>query len=197
MCIPIRQYLPPLVSHVAWDLFKPEECDKIKKIGENLEFQKGKMGHAESVREDLTYRDTDVTFIQPDQKNAWLFQRIEECLGYLNFVHFQKQLEIFDAFQYAKYKEGGHYKYHMDTIAAPKNGLYRKLSVVVMLSDPEEYEGGAFAIIVGGNIEEPLRIKLKKGQMLVFESHLIHMVEPVTKGTRRTLVTWALGEKPQ
>lgn len=197
MCIPIRQYMPPLISHLAWDLFKPEECDKIKKIGELREFTKAKMGSPGKTHEDSAYRDTDVSWIQPDEKNIWMFHRIDELVAYLNFTHFQKQLVCFDQFQYSKYKEGGHYKYHSDVIPNPQNGLFRKLSIVVMLSDEDEYEGGVFNFIPHGNVDDPVRVKLKKGQILIFDSTMIHKVEPVTKGKRITLVTWALGEKPQ
>lgn len=193
----IDVYTPPLVDFVAWKAFEPEECDQIKKLGELFEFHKAKIGNGGEGdgKEDIDYRDTDITWIEPNDKTHWIFDRMNEIVAYLNFTHFQMDLECFDGFQYSKYKEGGHYKRHTDVTHTPMNGLYRKLSMTVMLTDPEEYEGGEFVLDIHGNPDEAFKVKPKKGEMILFYSHLPHMVMPVTKGKRISLVTWALGEK--
>lgn len=85
---------------------------------------------------------------------------------------------------------GGHYDWHLD-----RGGLGiapRKLSAVIQLSDPNEYEGGDLQLYVGS---EPTNIKKQKGLVVVFPSFVLHRVTPVTGGTRRSLVAWLSGPK--
>lgn len=191
MTTPIGVFVPPLSHYIGWKAFEPEECDRIKKIGELMEFHKGKVNKAGGPVDDPSVRQTDVTWIEPGEKTMWIFDRMDQVVSYLNFMHFQMDLVQFDGFQYSKYKVGGHYKRHADTHS--RDGLYRKLSMSIMLSDPEEYEGGELVLDLGG--PDPLKFKPKKGEMIIFYSHILHSVEPVTSGNRVALVTWAMGEK--
>jgi len=36
---------------------------------------------------------------------------------------------------------------------------------------------------------------MKKGDIIVFPSFMVHRVKPVTKGTRKSIVIWVLGPK--
>jgi predicted 2-oxoglutarate/Fe(II)-dependent dioxygenase YbiX len=64
-----------------------------------------------------------------------------------------------------------------------------------MLSDPDEYEGGDLEIVTNGRPAEPEIVKLKKGEIVWFCPTFPHKVNPVTKGTRRTLVFWVEGKR--
>ena len=83
----------------------------------------------------------------------------------------------------------------------PNKGLIRKLSLTIQLSDPEDYEGGMFEQrILRKNDEGDLNAitnsleSIKpRGSLLVFPGFVYHRVMPVTKGTRRSLVAWAVG----
>ena len=87
--------------------------------------------------------------------------------------------------------ENGHYNWHHDIDWQNNNGYDRKLSVTVQLSEPSEYEGGNF---VFDEVDSPdSNILKQKGTVLVFPSYLRHRVEPVTKGVRRSLVSWFEG----
>lgn len=67
----------------------------------------------------------------------------------------------------------------------------RKLSMVIQLSDPSEYEGGELLLHLGNN---PTRIERKKGLAVFFPSYILHEVTPVTKGERYSLVAWVHGK---
>jgi len=62
----------------------------------------------------------------------------------------------------------------------------RKLSMTIQLSNSNDYEGGQFAIM--GE-----QIPLEKNDAVIFPSFLLHEVLPITKGTRKVLIAWALG----
>lgn len=78
------------------------------------------------------------------------------------------------------YEPGADYALHMD--ASP--GQMRKLTAVVMLSHPHDYQGGSLQVRI-----EPRNylISKKRGTIVVFPSWLPHFVEPVTEGTRQTI----------
>ncbi|MDB2389733.1 2OG-Fe(II) oxygenase [Alphaproteobacteria bacterium] len=95
--------------------------------------------------------------------------------------------------QFTEYhaKQAGHYDWHHDVNWNGSTGSDRKLSVTVQLSDPSEYEGGAFEFDdVKTNADFA-----SKGTILIFPSYLRHRVCPVTKGTRRSLVAWFGGPR--
>ena len=52
-----------------------------------------------------------------------------------------------------------------------------------------DYEGGEFEFFNNKN-----KIKEKAGTILVFPSYMVHKVNPITKGTRYSLVAWFVGE---
>ena len=64
----------------------------------------------------------------------------------------------------------------------------RKLTIVTMLTPPEAYEGGNLLFLDKG---EPMRPA--QGSTVIFPPYMAHKVEPVTRGSRYTLVAWAHG----
>lgn len=88
----------------------------------------------------------------------------------------------------------GKYDWHHDTFWGNPTTYDRKISIVIQLSDPKDYEGGDFQLDSQYEQPNPESIK-KKGSVIVFPSFIPHRVTPVTKGTRRSLVTWIQGPK--
>lgn len=88
--------------------------------------------------------------------------------------------------QMGKYHSGGFYTWHTDDSALAENP--RKLSFVLLLNNPTEYEGGVFQF--EKLKEQPV---LEQGSILVFPSFLRHRVTPVTAGIRYSAVTWMRG----
>ena len=89
---------------------------------------------------------------------------------------------------YLKYDVEGHYHAHVDTFMDPTEKDCRKLTVLLFLND--DFEGGKLFIQNG---HEKIYPPQTPGSCLVFPSFLVHGVEPVTKGIRRSIVTWMVG----
>jgi PKHD-type hydroxylase len=68
--------------------------------------------------------------------------------------------------------------------------ISRKLSLVLQLSDPSEYEGGNLQVKTSS---EPQTVKKQRGFIAAFPSYVLHQVTPVTKGNRQSLVAWVSG----
>jgi len=80
------------------------------------------------------------------------------------------------------------YKTHVDTSILPQSSEIRKITVLAFLN--EDFEGGKFYIENGHERYYPPQ---SKGTVLAFPSFMNHGVEPVTKGVRRSIVTWLVG----
>jgi PKHD-type hydroxylase len=191
----IDKHVTPMYPWQVWGGgFTEEECDLIIQAGELSEFEKASIGLKATNEVNMLVRNTDIVWIQPSDDTKWIFERMNEIISKINFDKFQMDLDRFDGFQYSKYGVDCHYDWHTDVIENGQNGLFRKLSISLMLSDPKDFKGGNF-LITASNESGAHKLKLKKGDIVVFYSHLHHKVSKVTEGERSTLVTWALGEK--
>jgi PKHD-type hydroxylase len=86
-------------------------------------------------------------------------------------------------------REGGHFDWHADLGDGPL-ARRRKLTVVVQLSDPADYASGALQVRHGPAPESAAR---GQGTAAVFPAFMLHRVEPVGWGVRRSLTVWAHG----
>lgn len=207
MIFPVQYFIPGFksVAHVK-AVFTPEHCDDIVAMcdliaHEQNGYQKGLVGNNNGVgRDDPATRITDLAWLVPTHENDWVHNRISQVVGRVNHDYFQLDLDGFDGFQFSQYEgkesQGGHYDWHIDSHEEPPNpAFHRKLSLSLMLSDPTDYEGGELLLNSRGNPEKSERPQLEKGDMVMFYSFVPHCVKPVTKGVRKTLVSWACGNK--
>jgi PKHD-type hydroxylase len=192
----IPQLHVPLEDIVIWGKgFDDTEIQDIIALGELADFQKGSVGGKKlnNPTVDLDIRNTDITWLEPSQQSEWLYERVKQIVAKVNYDKFQFDLYNIQALQYGKYKKDGHYNWHID--CGQNLNVHRKLSFIVGLTEPDEYEGGELLFNVSGNAENSHTLKIKKGDLLAFPSYIPHKVTPVTSGERLTLVTWATGPR--
>ena len=89
---------------------------------------------------------------------------------------------------YLKYSKKGHYKEHIDTFFMMKEKECRKLTILAFLND--DFDGGKLFLKVG---HEKIYPPQSAGTVIVFPSFILHGVEPVISGIRRSIVTWLVG----
>ena len=162
-------------------------CDKIIKDNESLDIIEGTI-----ESKDKNKRSSKISWV-PQNKFP------KEIKSYINTANkmYNFSLKEFESLQYSRYKEGDHYNWHIDTHSKPyRNGMIRKLSFTLCLND--EFEGGDFRIcdphpIIDNTTEKTF--KLKKGEMIIFPSNTWHKVDKVTKGIRKSLVGWVVGNQ--
>ncbi len=152
----------------------------------------GRVGADTVGREDLETRASEIRWITP-RKQLQLYTRISNTI--LDIVDAEMhnfRVDIFRTLdlQYTTYYVNNFYTRHVDmNIASARNdkqSINRKLTMVVMMSDGNEYVGGD--LIVGNKT-----ISRKKGTMCIFFPFIPHEVKLVTEGVRRSLVMWANG----
>lgn len=179
---------------VVNDVFSSEEVDKIIELEDLIQFTKGAVGNGtgEGTLNEKA-RACDIQWIAPDNNSHWLFQKFSDLVSHVNYDNFMCDIEFFENFQYTVYKENEFYDWHVDAFSHYYSHT-RKISATVILTDPNDHEGGEFEIIPHGEVHSPVVLKPKKGDVIFFSSLMPHRVRPVTKGIRKSLVTWVLGK---
>lgn len=173
--------------------FKKEQIQRIIEIGESLNPKDGTVNVLKDGDDINKIRKSKVSWISLNTDTAWLYDALAYITRQLNGQAFNFDITGFvEDMQYTVYtSDNDHYGWHMDQVnnlAIPP----RKLSLVLQLSDPSEYEGGDLELMTS---LEPTKIKKEKGFICLFPSWTLHRVTPVTKGIRRTLVVWVAGPK--
>jgi PKHD-type hydroxylase len=168
--------------------FSTEEIDQVHAHARNISSDEALILGSNSP--DLSYRKSRIGWLTQIPDHNWLFDKLMNMVVQANNVLWGFDLHsTFDDIQYTEYLGGGgHYDYHLDL--GPGTACYRKISVVVQLSEPTEYEGGELQILKG---RDPEIMPNNKGAVIIFPSYLLHRVTPVTSGLRRSLVMWMGG----
>lgn len=163
---------------------------------------------------------TDLSVFDPEKSNntgttEWIIDKTMRDTQFIDYEPIQSKIidlfknsvkEVINPFydieisqsempQMLSYGIGGHYKPHIDAESlwkTPegeliwKKSIDRDLSIVMFLND--DFDGGDFIFP-----ELKVRVRPEPGMMVCFPSnhHYRHGVEPVTKGTRYSIVCWA------
>ena len=155
----------------------------------SLDLKEGKIGvppHPDKMRK------SSVAFLDSSTSKD-LFDLMWNLASEINKDAFGFDIKAVDDIQYGEYTEDGKYDWHIDTHWTTPD-YHRKISVVIQLSDSNEYEGGDFEIDWDG-WEDWKQGAREKGTIIIFPSFIRHRVTPVTKGTRKSLIAWIGGEK--
>lgn len=137
-------------------------------------------------------RRSRLFWLDEDHESAWTFRRLLDTFANVNRQHFKFDLEEFaERMQVAWYgaETGGFFDWHVD-FGDGQTAMRRKLTMVVQLSDAENYEGGNLETNADGVIRQASR---QIGSALCFPSFVLHRVAPVMQGERYSLTLWSHG----
>ena len=139
----------------------------------------------------------------------WIYKEIVPYIEQANIdAGWNYHISRSEMAQFTMYEPGQFYDWHVDAWTKPYKkgenwphleGLYRKLSVTVCLNDTTEYEDGQLEMGMNARPDHnrdihDLRPLSTQGTVIVFPSYEWHRVQPVTKGTRYSLVVWMFGD---
>jgi len=138
-------------------------------------------------------------------KDWWMYRLLHPYINKANEVcDWNYDWRISEGLQYTEYDKDGFYNWHPDyNDTRGSNSAYpdyvRKISVTVLLSDQTEFEGGEFELCwLDGKNEQNFYTVTElqnKGDMVIFPSYMMHRVNKVTDGLRKSLVCWNLGPR--
>lgn len=170
----------------AYDFLTSEECETLIEITTVI---KGENPGA--INKGPDYRKVQAIPLHAlGSKITWLTDRIQQAVRDFNYQFYRFDISALDGLSLCTYnaEQGSQYRAHND--CAINDGLMRKLTVVIQLTDPSEYQEGTTVVLDG---EEQIPLKKERGSINIFPSFLTHRVDPITQGTRHALVTWVAG----
>ena len=125
---------------------------------------------------------------------------LERMMAYfVNSDGHYASIKLCEGIQFLQYNEqrNGHFSAHTDNAYFDADGKFiytspkRTFTSVLYLND--DYEGGELILnsVLDEN-DQPIRLKPKKGEVVIFPSDVrfMHEVTPVTKGERYSVVGW-------
>jgi PKHD-type hydroxylase len=174
--------------------FTPESCKDLLARADKYDWSSAGVGQPQDSRLDSYIRKSKTKFLQRSSNE---FNDVFDILWKLalqaNHEWFNIHITKLDYVQLGEYnsEDQGEYKSHQDVFwISQEAGYHRKLSCIIQLTDPENYEGGD---LVFDKLESPApdasEIR-RQGTILFFPSTVYHHVTPVTKGIRHSLVAW-------
>jgi len=156
---------------------------------------------------DLQKRDSKTTWIN---SSHWVCGLCYHYILLANRTNFLYDIDGFDGetMQYTSYSSGEYYGWHQDaglaSVFKPEENReqnfvitnsekQRKLSIIVQLSNPEEYSGGEVQFMRdnGGTYFA----SKEKGTIIIFDSRVTHRARKVNSGLRKSLVGWVVGPR--
>jgi PKHD-type hydroxylase len=166
----------------------PERCDQLIEENKTQAISKAAMG-VDGEKLDDQYRSTSLVFLPFNHSlsynmMAFALQANQEC-------KWDYEINGRESIQFAKYETNQHYNWHTDTFTLSGKDTDRKLTAVLLLNDPSEFEGGEFQV----KLYSPYTAPLQKGSIIVFPSILEHRVTPVTSGVRYSATMWFHGPR--
>jgi len=174
-------------------ILSPELCDAIILEGDKLISMDGRVGgngHPGSHNTEI--RDTNISWFS-DQH--WV-EGIMLHYGNLANIASGWDFHLTSAqnVQYGRYFPDQHYTGHRDDTISYNRKTMRKMSVVIQLSDPRDYEGGDFLMDLNETDTWTAVQEFKqRGSVIAFPSLMKHEVMSVTSGVRHSAVCWIEG----
>lgn len=177
--------------------FTPERCESVISIIKGRLPQDASIGiDGKAVDEEM--RKSKVWFVDKrDAELGFLFEDLWRMAIQANDEWFQIHISKLDYIQIAEYDASysGQYKQHHDIFYMNGDPVYhRKLSCVVQLTSPTEYDGGDLEFYHLVDYPNPAAIKAQ-GTAVFFPSYTLHAAKPVTRGRRYSIAAWFDGPK--
>jgi len=139
-----------LMNPISCDaLFSPEECQAIQNNAPLTLLGEGAInaGAEKGFAIEKKFRETTCYGVQKTPENAWISQRIMGLMKEINQNYYHFQIQFLSLVQLLEYTKDSFYSWHTDT--GPGLNSTRKLSCIIFLTKPSEYQGGKLLIQPG------------------------------------------------
>lgn len=184
--------IPKFEAAVLPAFLTPDECEDIIRHGHSLGLRRARLAGGLEAQ---AIRSAESCWLDDDSL-PWLTTRMIRAVSRLTQDSFPFDLEGFDeGFHLLRYEgapgglSGDFYDWHID-IGASGATITRKLSLVLQLSNPLDYDGGRLEVNMGGDI---VAQPAEQGALIAFPSFALHRVTPVLSGVRHSLAMWVHG----
>jgi PKHD-type hydroxylase len=165
-------------------LLKPDELAAVDALLAQSEFTDGKLtatGAAQQVKNNLQLSKSSATAQQ-------LENIILTAISQSPLIQAAVMPKFVLPPLFSRYEAGMQYGWHVDSPLTGQMPTIRSdVSMTVFLADPASYQGGELVIQTEvGNVA----FKMNKGDAIIYPTTKLHVVNPVSSGTRQVAVTW-------
>jgi len=159
------------------DLLKPEEITRLREIASQAKFLDGRMSNPGNTTKDNLQVDLNHPgYRESSQIMSNALQRTREVADFA-------LPKILAPPLLCRYDPQMKYGAHADTafITTPSGRMRTDVSLTIFIADPASYQGGELRIHLGSEV---VNIKYPAGHCILYPSHTLHEVVPVTSGQR-------------
>ena len=157
---------------------------------EEDEWESAETGNDVTGGENPDTRECEISWIP---EIDWVSTIFNHYFHIANREIWEYDLTEIESVQVTKYDKNHFYGWHSDYGTSSNKQVTRKLSMSIILSDPEDYSGGKLQFIdYMGKVQS---ITKERGTVIVFDSRTPHRVTPILRGQRLSLVSWMSGPK--
>lgn len=166
----------------------PHEIDQVTNLWKaDQAANAGVSGEGNAIKDDL--RKTSIFGLENIPEHRFLYEKLAMYAVQCNTERYGFDVHGFmEPLQLMTYGHDDFFDWHLDFGVGVNSG--RKLSMTIQLSDADEYEGGELQFMINQNVVSAPK---DKGTMIVFPSFILHRVNPITAGTRKSIVGWVGG----
>lgn len=169
-------------------LLNQNQVDELKQIAASAKFVDGKISNPHSkIKNNLQLHDAEAY----NRSSKILHDALMTNQEFIDFAFPEKIAPPL----ITRYQPGMNYGLHADSaiIPLPDGPLRSDISCTVFLSDVNDCKGGALHVKFG---EAGMRFKGLPGTAIVYPSHTLHEVEPITEGERMVAITFIQSKIP-
>lgn len=170
-------------------VFTDAECDDIVKIGYSK-----KMDYQQTTAKIVNKKafNSKVCSIEPEDEGIdFVYKKLRGLVAYYNSIIWNYNIYDFgEPIKFTEYNEFEQSSTGIHCDLGDDITLYRKLTVVVQLTDEESYKGGDLMVQQENKL---IGVSKMRGTVIIFPSFLMHCVKPVTKGIRNSIVLFVYG----
>lgn len=173
--------------------FSPEECKDLVEYALTHPVVDATIGYGGTHVVDSKKRTSKVRWLKRDDPQLFVFYaRISAMAEEVNRKSFGFDLRYFSEVQFTEYDadDEAHFDWHIDNNWKSGAADDRKLSMVIQLSPPTDYQGGKLEL---QSDPLPEGMFVNQGDTIFFPAFNRHRVTPLTAGKRFSLVTWFKG----
>lgn len=184
------------------DYVSPTLCDNVIQNAKKLAANEPTIGSS-SGKANEEYRRSVVRWVDVSINPEFtvVHDLMWKAMARINEDWFRFNVTSLPPMQFTEYDASylGEYKSHQDVFWVTNTPNHRKLTLILQLSDPSEYQGGDLMLEYlsqdpsGGDYS----MMKRKGSIIAFPSFIYHRLTPVTMGKRYSLVAWFEGPKFQ
>lgn len=169
-------------------LLNQNQVDELKQIAASAKFVDGKISNPHSkIKNNLQLHDAEAY----NRSSKILHDALMTNQEFIDFAFPERIAPPL----ITRYQPGMNYGLHADSaiIPLPDGPLRSDISCTVFLSDVNDCKGGALHVKFG---EAGMRFKGLPGTAIVYPSHTLHEVEPITEGERMVAITFIQSKIP-